>query len=60
MTFGNTKPTLKGKNAKVNKSTRVSSVTNTSSANNKDKTMVDEKKGDPIVDRFLINKKSRS
>ena len=51
---GNTKVTLKGKNVKVNKST------NSSSVNNKSKTMVDQKKGDPRADGTLIGKKSRS
>ena len=54
--IGIKKATLKGKNGKVNKS----SVENTSSVKNKDKTTIDQKKGDPRVYRDLIYKKSRS
>ena len=57
---GNTKEAFKGKNAKVNKSTKASSVANTSSINNKAKTTGDQKKGDPRDDGALIGKKSRS
>ena len=57
---GNIEATLKGKNVKVNKSTKASSVENTSNVNNKAKTMVDQNKGDPRVDGASITKKSRS
>ena len=57
---GNAEVTLKGKNGKVNKSTKALSVTNTSNVNNKDKTRVDQNKGDPRVYGALITKISRS
>ena len=60
MTVGNTKVKIKGKNVKVNKLTKSSSVSNTSSVNNKAKKMVDQKKGDPRADGALIDKKSIS
>ena len=60
MSVGNKKVTLKVKNGKVNKSIKYSSVTNTSSVDNKAKTMADQNKGDPRVDGALIRKKSRS
>ena len=60
MTVGNTKATLKGKNENVNNSTKSSSVANTSNVDNKDKTMVDQEKGDPRTYGSLIGKKSRS
>ena len=56
----NTKETFKGKNGKVNNSTKASSVKNTSSDDSKSKTMVKHNKGDPRVDGALIGKKSRS
>jgi hypothetical protein len=59
VSVGNTKEALKGNNGKVNKSTELSSVPNTSSVNDKSKTMVDQNKGDPRVDGALIRKKSR-
>ena len=57
---GNMKKTLKGKDVKVNKSTKSSSFANTSGVDNKAKTMGDQKKDDPRVDGALIRKKSRS
>ena len=54
---GNIRVTLKRKNVKVNESTKSSSVANTSSVNNKAKTMVDQKKVHPRADEALINKK---
>ena len=60
VTVGNMKVTLKGKNVKVNKSTKSSNSANTSSVRNKAKTTGDQKKGDPRVDGDLIRKKSSS
>ena len=57
VTVGNIEATLEGKNVKVNKSTKASSVTNTSNVNNKVKTMVDQNKGDPREDGSFIGKK---
>ena len=57
---GNVKVTLKGKNPKVTKSTKASSCTNTSSVDNKAKTVGDQKKGDPRVDGVLIGNKQLS
>ena len=48
--FGNTKVTLKGKNVKVNKLTKSSSVTNTSNVENKSKIKIYQNKGDPRAD----------
>ena len=59
VSVGNTKVTLKGKNGKVNKLNKSSSVTNTSSVNDKAKTTGDQKKGDPRENGALIGNKSR-
>ena len=56
----NTKVTLKGKNEKVNKSNKASSVANTLSIGNKAKITSDQKKGDPRAVGALISNKSRS
>ena len=60
VSVGNTKVTLKGNNVKVNKSTKASSITNTSNVDDKAKTMTHKKKGYPRADGALIGKKSRS
>ena len=57
---GNVKVTLKGKNAKVTKLTKASSVASTSSIDNKAKKTGDQNKGDPRADGALIDKKSQS
>ena len=51
---------IQRRHSKVNKSTKASSGTDTSNVDNKDKTTIDQKKGDPRVDEALIDKKSRS
>ena len=60
MVVGNSKVTPKGESAKDTKEIKESSVTNTSSVENKEKSTIDIKKLDPKGDGVLIGKKSRS
>ena len=59
MTVENTKATLQGINAKVDKMTKTSSVANTSEDNKVKKTH-DKKKCDPREDGVLMGKRYRS
>ena len=58
MIVGNSKATPKVKNSKDTKIIKSSSVPNTSSVENKEKTIVEEKRPNPRVDGALIGRKS--
>ena len=57
---GNSKATPKVKNVNTTKIVKSSSVTNTSSMENKEKTIEEEKRPNPRADGELIGRKSRS
>ena len=57
--IGNLKETLKGNNTEATKLAKTTSVTSTSSVENKEKTTMDKKKPDPKADGALIGRKSR-
>ena len=57
---GDSKATPKEKNVNTTKTVKASSVTNTSSVENKEKTTEEDKRPNPIADGALIGIKSRS
>ena len=60
MVVGNSKETPKEKGVKTTKIVKSSSVTNTSSMENKENTIEEEKRSNPREDGTLISRKSRS
>ena len=58
--IGNSKATPKGRNRKTTKLVETSSVTNTSSVKNKEKTTMEKKKPNPKANGPLIGRKTWS
>lgn len=58
MVVGISKATLKGKSTKVTKIVKALSVTNISNVEDKEKTIVEEKRPNPRADGALIGRKT--